>query len=148
VLQHRSLGRSRTIKRKQIFLPRLVLQKKAVDQLQPSNKVKKTIVALFERFILTVSMNVRLCHFHVSLQVPILQFVLKGRINIVCYTFVKRMMSLVVDFRHFVSATIIRLSMQVICVVVRTDELTNSHKITTLRAFTTNTICSRRAFLH
>jgi hypothetical protein len=53
LLQHRGLGQSRAIKRKQSFLSRLVLQKKAVDLLQASNKVKKKIVALFDGFIQT-----------------------------------------------------------------------------------------------
>jgi hypothetical protein len=53
LLQHRGLGRSRAIKRKQSFLPCLVLQKKVVDLLQASNMVKKTIFALFEGLIQT-----------------------------------------------------------------------------------------------
>jgi hypothetical protein len=45
LLQHRGTSRPRLIKRRQIFLPRLVLQKKAIDVLQASNKVKNTSVA-------------------------------------------------------------------------------------------------------
>jgi hypothetical protein len=44
LLQHRGTSRPRLIKRRQIFLPRLVLQKKAIDVLQASNKVKKVSV--------------------------------------------------------------------------------------------------------
>jgi hypothetical protein len=45
LLQHRGTSRPRLIKRRQIFLPRLILQKKAIDVLQASNKVKNTSVA-------------------------------------------------------------------------------------------------------